>query len=677
MEDETPEGKWSRRRLLQGAAAAVALTALPPLAANAQAAPAVLDKGGPKAAAEDGDLLATLKPGHPRLMAGTQSWVLIQKRRGEDELLDAYLKRSEAEAQALLRVPPIEYKKDGRRLLRVSRTVLRRVLLLSLHFRLSGDNRLAERAQAEMLNAASFADWNPSHFLDVGEMTAALALGYDWLHDELSDEAREGIRAAIAGKGLKAGLANSGFRNTQNNWNSVCLGGLALGALAIAEHEPELARQVLAMTKDFNANGLKPYAPHGVYPEGAMYWGYGTTFQVMLLDTLGTALGTDWGLGDSPGFKQSAAALLQQQGPTGAFFNFSDGVERVGLDPAMWWFARELGQPHLLRHNKQQLQNLAASTRPPRPESEADRTLPLVALWWDTNPRAAATTPGSEDALPLNWHGRGAQPLASFRSSWDNPRAMFLALKAGRAMISHGHMDAGSFVFEAGGVRWARDLGMQDYLSLESKGVNMWDSAQDGDRWTVFRLNNRSHSTLTINNLLHRAKGQAEITHFLDAVDAGATAGAIVDLSPVFEGQAIKVRRGFAFRAPSHALIRDEVEGLKEGDTVRWAMPTKATAVVSPDGTQAILSEGGQKLRAVLLSSPASRFEVAPAAPPDNGYDEPNPGVFLLTASATASTAGRVGFSVILQPIANEGDPGAEDKLARTNLSQWPIPVAT
>ena len=44
---------------------------------------------------------------------------------------------------------------------------------------LTGDRAFSSRAEQEMLAAAAFTDWNPSHFLDVGEMTTALALGYD------------------------------------------------------------------------------------------------------------------------------------------------------------------------------------------------------------------------------------------------------------------------------------------------------------------------------------------------------------------------------------------------------------------------------------------------------------------------------------------------------------------
>ncbi len=45
-------------------------------------------------------------------------------------------------------------------------------------------------------------------------------------------------------------------------------------------------------------------------------------------------------------------------------------------------------------------------------------------------------------------------------------------------------MDVGSFVMEANGVRWASDPGMQNYESLESKGMNILEDA-DAQRWTI------------------------------------------------------------------------------------------------------------------------------------------------------------------------------------------------
>ncbi|BCM93621.1 hypothetical protein IAD21_05512 [Abditibacteriota bacterium] len=615
------------------------------------------------------DILANLKPSHPRLLASTTSWDAIQARRHTDADLDAFLKRSEVEARAILAAPPIPYKKDGKRLLHVSRVVLRRVLLLSLQSHLTGDPAFAERAKAEMLNVAAFNDWNPSHFLDTAEMTAAVAIGYDWFYDSLDATTRQTLKTAIAEKGLKAGLADKGFANAQNNWNSVCLCGMSLGALAIAEDEPELARQTLQKTRDFNINGLKVYAPEGVYPEGAMYWGYGTTFQVILLDALQTSLGTDWGLGKSPGFLQTADSIFQMQGPTGAFFNFSDGVERPGLEGATFWFAHQLNRPELTQFERGQLQKYAASTRPADPGTEGNRTLPLAALWWPD------TLTQKKTALPLNWYGHGPNPIAIFRSAWNDPNACFLALKGGKASNSHGHMDAGSFVFESDGVRWARDLGMQDYLSLESRGVDLWNSKQDGGRWNVFRLGPFSHNTLTINGQLHQTNGNAKITNFSsgDLPNKATTTGAIVDLTPVFAGQASRVTRGFSFDAGKRLLIKDELEGLKEGDKVRWAMVTNAQIAISPEGNQATLTQDGKTLGVHLNGD--TRFEIVPAQG-THDYDQTNPNAQILIFTATAPASGNLNWSVSLSPQSTTATGVGANPLAQTSLANWPIPAA-
>jgi hypothetical protein len=606
-------------------------------------------------------LLANLKLTHPRLIATETAFETLKSRRLTDAILDAFLKRGEIEARAILNVPPLEYEKIGRRLLTVSRTVLRRVILLSMQYHLTGDEALSIRAQEEMLKAASFNDWNPSHFLDTAEMTLALAIGYDWLYDQLDEDALQTISEAIIEKGLKPAFVNSHWTVAENNWNQVCLAGLSFGALALAEREPVIASKILELARDYNHNGMKPYAPCGVYPEGAMYWGYGTTFQTILLDGLNSALETDWGLSKSPGFLETVDSILQMRGPSGDFFNYADGTERPSLEGGNFWFAHFLKRPELVRFEKENLEKYSDPQYAATPTSSVDRTLPLIAFWWPELPQPI------EVPFPKAWYGKGITPLASFRTSWDDPDAMFLSLKAGRASQSHGHMDAGSFVFEADGQRWACDLGMQSYHGLESKGIGLWQAGQDGERWSVFRLNNFSHSTITINGQLHRVDGQSEITHF----SAGAEAGAIVDLSPVFEGQATRVTRGFAFRGGSHVLIRDEVEGLKAGDTVRFAMVTPAEVAISPDGSVATLTLNGKRLNVTLASSVTSKLEFIPASPPINNYDEPNPNVYIVFADFVAPESGVLTWSVFLQPL-NNGNGVINDNLSGIALKQWP-----
>ena len=92
--------------------------------------------------------------------------------------LTALLSRAKAgmEAERQLATKPVERVLVGRRLLDKSRTALSRMMHLGLAWRLTGEKKYLERARAELLAVAAFADWNPKHFLDVGEMTAAVGI---------------------------------------------------------------------------------------------------------------------------------------------------------------------------------------------------------------------------------------------------------------------------------------------------------------------------------------------------------------------------------------------------------------------------------------------------------------------------------------------------------------------
>jgi hypothetical protein len=206
-------------------------------------------------------------------------------------------------------------------------------------------------------------------------------------------------------------------------------------------------------------------------------------------------------------------------------------------------------------------------------------------------------------------------------------------------------MDAGSFVLECDGVRWARDLGSQDYESLESKGVDLWNRRQDSQRWQVYRLNNRSHNTLTIDGQLHRVDGEARIAGFSDA--AGNPC-AIVDLTPVFAGQAARVRRGFRVRQDREVLVQDELSGLKPGADVRWAMATGTEITIAEDGALATLRECARCLEVRVLAPTTAKLAVLVADLPDDGFNAPNPGRRLLVIHAGAPGNGALTIAVWL-----------------------------
>ncbi len=591
-------------------------------------------------------ILDGLRPGHPRLLVqGEAEWSQISQHAGTDPQLAAFLAANRDRARTLLDVAPAERVLTGRRLLHVSREVLGRLLVLGLAYHTTGDTAFAARAERELLAAAAFTDWNPSHFLDVGEMTAALALGYDWFHNELPPAARVSIRQALVEKGLRPGMdpaaRHNGWWTSPNNWNQVCWAGLALGAIALADEEPALAAEVLTRVKEHNPRGLEPYAPVGVYPEGPNYWSYGTTYQVLLLAALESALGTRWGLDEAPGFLASAGAQLQVTAPSGRLFNFGDGREAGALQPALFWFARRLADPGLRLGQEPFLDPATPAEGAARAAFvETDRFRPLAALWWP-----AKHTAGTGPRLPLHWFGDGPNPVVVFRGSWSDPQAFYLAAKGGRADLSHAHMDAGSFVFEAGGVRWAIDLGLQEYESLESKGINLWNRAQDSPRWRVFRLNNLAHNTLTIDGRSHPVSGDARVVGFSAE---GPVPYATIDLAPVFAGQATRALRRFEVHEGGRIVVRDSLRGLATGTPVRWAMATRAAIELA--GATARLTQDGKTLQAVLAPACGARFSTRSAEPPAD-YDAPNPGVAFLLVETGAPASGELEIEVALELV--------------------------
>jgi len=592
-------------------------------------------------------------PDHPRLLLIKGEEASIKKAIASDAIWKQIHDRILAESDALLTTSPVERVVVGRRLLAKSRECLRRVFLLSYAWRMTGNEKYAKRAEQELSAVSRFVDWNPSHFLDVAEMTMACAIGYDWLHGVLSDDTRQQIREAILRKGLEPSLNSrySGWLKASHNWNQVCNAGMTYGALAIFEDQPELARQVINRSIESIPLAMHDYGPDGAYPEGYGYWGYGTNFNVMFLSAIQKVFGKDFGLTDTPGFRSTAAYLLHMTGPSGACFNYSDSGARGGLNPAMFWFARQLNDYSLLWLERGYLAGDGSVAR--------DRLLPAALIWGaDEGVTAKITAPRS-----TMWVGRGRNPVALMRTSWTDPEAIFVGVKGGSPSVNHAHMDIGSFVMEADGVRWAMDFGSQDYNSLESKGVDLWGKAQDSQRWQVFRYNNLVHNTLTFDGKLQRVSGFAPIDRHSDNPRL---MHAQIDLTDVYTGQIEKARRGIAIVEGKYVAVRDELETGAADTTLRWTLLTPAAVrITGPNSAELTLK--GRKLR-VEVRGPAQVTMKTWSTEPPHDYDAPNPGSTLVGFEAVLPANSRSTAVVLLIPDrrtkAEINEPGA--------LTEWP-----
>lgn len=593
-------------------------------------------------------------PDHPRLLllAGEEKQLRqsIQSQKAWKEVHEEILRQCDS----LLNVKPVERILFGVRLLAKSRDCLYRVFNLSYAWRMTHEEKYLRRAEQELLAVSNFSDWNPSHYLDVAEMTMGVAIGYDWLYHDLSETSRSIIREAILKKGIATSF-DSAYPNYRkwlsvtNNWNQVCNAGISFGALAIWENDPALARKVINRSVASIDIAMKDYDPDGAFAEGYTYWGYGTTFNIMFLSAIEKVFKTDFGLSKREGFLKTAGYLENMVGQTGKNFNYSDASERATLQPAMFWFASRLKDPSLLWNERRFLasENI---------KKNADRLLPAMLVWGKGIDPAKIGPPKK-----LIWTGSGRNPVALMRSSWTDPNAIFVAIKGGSPSVTHGHMDAGSFVMESDGVRWAMDFGMQEYTALELKNVNLWADKQDGQRWEIFRYNNFSHNTLSVDHQLQRVDGNASVRAF----DSNKNfTGAITDISSSYKGQLAKAERGIAICNGQYVLLKDELEAADKEVTVRWQIVTAADVTTTQN--QAVLTKNGKKLT-LMVAEPAGVDVKTWSTVPPQDYDEPNPGTTLVGFEIKIPANSKRSLNVFMIPEHAKTDPAEPVKA----LNDW------
>jgi hypothetical protein len=389
---------------------------------------------------------AGLRPGHPRLMLTKEEVAERKALMTTDAFMQQQFEDLQKSGEDILKREPLAYVIDNDRLLDVSREALARISVLGALYQLDGDPKWAAGARANLLAVAAFPDWHPVHFLDTAEMALAVALGYDWIFDRLSAADRATIRQALVAKGLDEGLYHykrgTWWTQSVGNWGQVCNGGLGVAALALADEEKTKAELVLGYVEKNMPQVMKLYAPDGGGAEGLTYWNYGTRYNAILLSATKTALDTDYGLSQQPGFRRTAEYRIHMISPinnANASFNYGDQNESVFGAPVMLWLANQFNNPFYART-----------------ELERKGAGGLWGLLW-YEPKFAAP---AASTVPLNAVYGGIE-VASLRSAWNDPNAFFVGFKGGDNGGSHAHLDIGSFVFDALGERWGLDLGIE------------------------------------------------------------------------------------------------------------------------------------------------------------------------------------------------------------------------
>lgn len=564
-------------------------------------------------------ILKTLQKEHPRLLLTETRLQELKTLSNTDTRLKKYAADVVAQADKDIFKSPIQHVLIGPRLLDKSRECLLRVYDLAFAYRWTENPKYLAAAVANMKNVCAFADWNPSHFLDVAEMTHAVAIGYDWLYNKMDQATRDEIRSGLIKLGLnegkKAYASNAWWMKVDHNWNQVCNSGLTIGALAIAETDPEIALTIVSKAIEYLPYALKSYGPDGVWGEGPGYWGYATDYTVYGISAMQTALGSDFNLTKLPGMNLTGYFPIYSAGPTGYMLNYADAGEKskLGAPYDDFWLAGVYNNNHFSDFVIDQLETRTANI--------------YDVIWY----RPYANSAAKRD---LDKFFDGSVALYFSRSSWTDANALWIGLKAGYNKVNHAHLDLGNFEMDALGVRWMRDLGSDDYNLPDYFGKL---------RYTYYRLQSTSHNVPLLNGQNQREDATSKFVKHAEGISEPF---AILDFTEAYKDFASSAQRGMkVVDSRKSILVQDEFTLAKPAEVV-WGVTTDATIqIINPK--QAELTLGGQKMTVKILSPANAAFAVESAT--QLAPQKLNTGVSRLLAKVP-STTGNVTVSVLLAP---------------------------
>lgn len=599
------------------------------------------------------EILASLNPVHPRLFLDAGSVTQLRHGIAVNERLRRWNEALVRNAEACLRNPAPTQD------IVVRRGMLSRVSTMGLLYLLTGDARLRDRLWSDLEIVAGFPDWRPRVSLDSSEMTMAFGLAYDWLFHDWSEAQRGLIRRAMRDKGFAPAIERydgklPGWHDLTFNWNQVCNGGTAIGALAVAGEEPELCAHLVRSSLLSMPRAMLQFAPDGGSIEGSGYWDYAITFTVYLIAGLQQALGTDFGLSMVPGLAEAGDYQLHISSPLPdrAVFNYSDSGPTPPNSPALLWLAKRYGRPDWATFQLEKADWDAA-------QGAGNDMIPFNMIWFD---------PGCAEErirLPCSAHFRYTE-VATFRSSWYDEGGTFLGVRAGDNRHNHGHLDKGSFVYFTDGVRWAIDLAGDSY-SLPGFS----DVAKR--RWDIYRLRAEGHNTLVINGDARADQDPTAATELIHVQDDARMTCAIADLTPAYRDHGVhRYHRGWRLFGRRDLMVQDEIEATRPSE-VWWFMHTQAEIAIAESGRSATLRSDGRILTVRLCEPAGCAFEVLPARPlpgsPDVPGQNPNHGMSKLAIRIQGASELRI--RVLLLP---GGERSVEPHAETLPLNRWQTP---
>lgn len=481
--------------------------------------------------------------------------------------------------------------------------------ILGMAYQLTKNQKYSDKFYEIAMDASNHTGWTDGSWdnLTTAYMTEGLSLGFDWCYDGLSDLQKQAIADFAIEKCLSFALEEyyNESRNshtwsvTYTNHNAIPNSSFIIGSIAFADFSPQLCQTVL----DNSCERLKIFLA-GLYPDGG--WWEGASYTNLVYahlakasETLKLNFGIDDVIANSSFIKNSPEFFIGIIGPTGSY-NFAEQKSpQLTTIPEMLWLA------NLSKRNDVRSWTLSRINF----DNASNCVLSLI---WADNPDNVS------DYEFKNTYIRGMEHITLGNGNKDN--ASWLSVLGGTNYGAHKHLDLGSFVYDYNGVRWANELGYDNYY----KGYHAETSAEK----IFYRTRTEGHNTLEINPSSASGGQRMNDTNGISKAEVikydlrSDKPYAIYDMSTAYFDNASSVKRGFRLLDDNIGfVVRDEFTCLSDGNIVNWYMHTDASIELSDDGKSALLTQDGKSVKLYVIEENLS-FSVADAITPESILSE-------------------------------------------------------
>jgi hypothetical protein len=527
----------------------------------------------------------------------------------------------------------------------VGSEALHRFLSFGLLDHLSGDPKWKARMPSELEAVAKFTNWNPEEGEVCAEFVFGVALGYDWFRSTLNVEQARVVREAMIQLGVDALSAHLKHeplpittkrpepgqkqepakaatpkkkeeeKGPKTSEDMVMASALMVAAIALKDEESAVANQAANLAAKVLGDGLTQFAPEGIWSEGLSRGEHVLDALAILSMTLRAATGSDYGMTLVEGLPQTQWARSLLSGPQGVF-NYCSFEGSSLTKP---WISTWLK----LNHGSLAGTPFAVGPAASDQSGGLNQAGQLVFM----SPYATGiSTPATFDNV------LATAQLATLRSAWHDNKAFYVGFKGGDNALPGSQLDLGTFILDAGGQRWATELGV---FSAQGRPVNLTDTkrfdkyrdATEGQNVVRFvgaaaadddKDKKKGAAPPTAKASNQAIDARAAISSFDSTPERGV---AIVDLSDAYSNRVKDYQRGIMMqRGPQpYVVIQDEMT-IKNNASPEWVMHTRAQ--VKADGKTAVLTLGGATLTATIVSPAGASFFAAEVPEPTNPQAE-------------------------------------------------------